>query len=479
MRKLPIFLSLALTFFFPLTLLAFPSVFPHGTTIYNPDKCQSGYTVFGTEVEGEGAVLIDMNGNVVHQWKEMSNREHPVKILEGGYIMGATRENTEHVGRLWKHAESTDLSIMDWDGNIVWSVAKAGMHHDFQIAGNPVGYWVPGLPLKMNKGNVLILSHKIATNENITPKELYDDYIAEVDHNGKVVWDYLCSDYFDEIPFSEAAKKTLWKYPTYSMTRTKGIKGGDWIHINSASYVGPNKWYDEDPVKYAAFHPENIIMCGRQTNTISIIEKKTKKRVWLVGPDYSKKTKWTFAGKTYKRAYKKLGQIIGQHHAHIIPKGLPGEGNMLIFDNGGAAGYGAPNPGAHVGWSDARRDSSRVIEINPITLKIVWEYSAKKVGYRDQTRFYASYVSSAQRLPNGNTMITSGATGRLIEVTPENEIVWEYISPYYNENGKYNLVYRAYRVPYDWIPQLKKPSEKAVDPGDITKLRVGNLNVAK
>lgn len=475
MKKITTVLALGMFFLFPATLLAFPSFIPHGTTLYNPEKCQNGYTVFGTEVEGEGAVLIDMNGKVVHQWKNMNNREHPSKIMEGGYIMGATREKKEHAGRIWKDPLSTDLSIMDWNGSIVWSAPKTGMHHDFQIAGNPAGYWAPGQPMKVNKGNVLILSHKVVKNDKITKKDIYDDYIAEVDHEGNVVWDYLASDYFDEIPFSEEARKTIRKYPTYSLTRTPGVKGGDWIHLNSASYVGPNKWYDEDPEKYSAFHPENIIISGRQTNTSSIIDKKTKKRVWLLGPYYTKSTPWTFAGKTYKRAYKKLGQIIGQHHTHMIPKGLPGEGNIMIFDNGGAAGYGAPSDSAHNGWNSAKRDYSRVLEINPVTLKIVWEYSGKTVGYRDKTRFYSSYVSSAQRLPNGNTLITSGATGRIIEVTPDLEIVWEYISPYYNENGKFNLVYRAYRVPYDWIPQVDKPKEMAVIPGDVTKLRVSDI----
>ena len=68
-----------------------------------------------------------------------------------------------------------------------------------------------------------------------------------------------------------------------------------------------------------------------------------------------------------------LGCIIGSHHTHIIPKGLPGEGNVLVFDNGGAAGFGDPNPGAPDGTWNALRDSSRVLEINPVTLELVWE----------------------------------------------------------------------------------------------------------
>ena len=64
-------------------------------------------------------------------------------------------------------------------------------------------------------------------------------------------------------------------------------------------------------------------------------------------------------------------------------------------------------------------------------------------------------ISVAHReLPNGNTLITEGSDGRLIEVTPEHEIVWEYINPYFNTIlGQFtnNMVYRAYRVPYEWI----------------------------
>ena len=57
--------------------------------------------------------------------------------------------------------------------------------------------------------------------------------------------------------------------------------------------------------------------------------------VWQIGPDFSK-----------TKELRKLGWIIGQHHFHMIPKGLPGEGNLLVFDNGGEGGYGNPNPSA-------------------------------------------------------------------------------------------------------------------------------------
>jgi len=479
MKKIWIAMGLcALLVAAPAALFAFPSVYPTGTTIYKPDKCQNGYTVYATEVEGQGSVLIDMNGNVVKQWFNMSNMDHPVKILKGGYIMGATREKVEHVGREWKHPESTDLSIMDWNGKIVWNFSKAGMHHDFQLPGNPVGYWVPGMPMTLNTDKVLILSHKMVKNPRISDKLLEDDYLVEVDTNGKVLWEYLYSNNkdFAAMGFTEEDKNTMYKHPNFAATRIKGTQGGDWTHINCASYVGPNKWYDEDPVKYAMFHPDNIISDGRQTNTLEIIDHKTKKRVWQVGPYYAPDTMWTFNGKQYPNAYKRLDWIIGVHHTHMIPKGLPGEGNILTYDNGGRGGYGAPNPGSPNGLNNAIRDSSRVLEFDPTTLRVVWEYSGRTMGYRDEYKIYSAYVSGAQRLPNGNTLITNGSVGQFMEVTPDLEIVWEYISPYFNKTGKYNLVYRCYRVPYDYIPQLQKPAETAVLPPYNSNLKVKDIS---
>src|SRR5690606_9586758 len=95
----------------------------------------------------------------------------------------------------------------------------------------------------------------------------------------------------------------------------------DWFHINSATYLGPNKWYDAGDQR---FHPENIIISSRQTSIVAIIARDGS-IVWRIGPDYSNSLK-----------EQAIGQLVGQHHAHFIPKGLPGAGNILVFDNGGS-----------------------------------------------------------------------------------------------------------------------------------------------
>ncbi|NIR13631.1 MAG: thioredoxin, partial [Desulfobacterales bacterium] len=82
---------------------------------------------------------------------------------------------------------------------------------------------------------------------------------------------------------------------------------------------------------------------------------------------------------------------------------------------------------------------------DPTTLKIVWQYTPIEAGFIkpvDLNRFYSPFISSAQRLPNGNTLIVEGSGGRIFEVTNNHEIVWEYISPYWGQLMRINMVYR-------------------------------------
>jgi hypothetical protein len=326
----------------------------------------------------------------------------------------------------------------------------ARQHHDYQREGNPVGYYVPGMEAKA-KGRTIILCHKNLVAKNISDKLLVDDAIIEVDEKGKKTWEWVCSEHFEEFGFSPQAKRSMKRNPD---KQPMSNNVGDWFHMNCISWLGPNRHYDAGDKR---FHPDNIIMDGRQTNIIAIIERKTGKIVWQLGPYF-----------TATKALRTIGQIIGQHHAHLIPRGLPGEGNLLVYDNGGAAGYGAPNPTSLDGVSNAKRDFSRVLELDPVTLEIKWQYPAPGPG---MGRLYSAFVCSAQRLPNGNTLITEGSGGRIIEVTPEKETVWEYVSPYVHRTMKFSLIYRAYRVPYDWAP-LPKPEERAVPKIDNAKFHI-------
>ena len=98
-----------------------------------------------------------------------------------------------------------------------------------------------------------------------------------------------------------------------------------------------------------------------------------------------------------------------------------------------------------------------------------WKYIAK-----DTISFFAPFVSGGQRMKNGNTFITEGPKGRIFEVTPEGEIVWEYLNPYrgniHHTNGdpkQANMftyfVWRAHFIPADH-PGLKDKELVPLDP---------------
>ena len=83
----------------------------------------------------------------------------------------------------------------------------------------------------------------------------------------------------------------------------------------------------------------------------------------------------------------------------MIPKGLPGEGDLLVFDNGGQGGYGTPNPGSVDGTNNARRDYSRVLQFNPVTLEITWQYTPLEAGWSLLRihRIFTAHISALHR----------------------------------------------------------------------------------
>jgi hypothetical protein len=120
---------------------------------------------------------------------------------------------------------------------------------------------------------------------------------------------------------------------------------------------------------------------------------------------------------------------------------------------------------------------SRILEIDPVKKQIVWAYTGLDSD-RAAWTFYSSFISNAERLPNGNTFINEGMNGRFFQVTPAGEIVWEYINPHFTHTNAgggrslSNAVYRAQPVGYSWIPEGTPHSENAVTPPDPESFRI-------
>ena len=428
------------------------SVYPTGTTIYEPARAWNGYTVL-SPLQTQAVLVIDMNGNVVKRWEGLNNSAGgPARVLPGGILISAS-------GARPPNQESLELVQQDFDGKVIWqfshneqiktregsTIWSARQHHDWQRESLPAGYYSPESAPVVEGTSTLILTHTNRLQPRVADVMLEDDRLVEVSWKGDVLWEWVASDHIDELGFAPDARKAIKAAQSFNKARGSF----DWLHINSAHFVGPNRWFDQGDMRFA---PNNVIISSREASLLAIVGRDGK-IVWRLGPDFSE-----------SKELRAIRQIIGQHHAHIIPKGLPGAGNLLVFDNGGSSGYGFASPIAPDGVGAFARSTSRVVEINPVTLELVWSYT--------NPRFFSTNISSAQRLPNGNTLITAGAGGRMFEVTTQGAIVWEYMYPLFSGANASNAVYRAYRIPYGWIPQITRPTERAVAPPALGDFRV-------
>jgi hypothetical protein len=413
-----------------------PSVFPAGVTIYDPDRAENCYVIFDG---ADGAThIIDMAGNEVKTWP---HKGVPSEIIDPDLIGG--KKGHVFVGIRSDDPMATDtLQELDWNDDVVWEWGeqapggKAQQHHD---------------QARLPNGNTLINAYKTHVVPTISDEPVRDNPLYEVTPEGKIVWTWLVSEHLEELGFPDEKLAQLRANPTGFPLKMLLVQ-------NNMSPLGPNKWFDAGDDR---FHPDNILIDARFGNFIAIIDKASGSICWRMGPDYPAAydlSKRQFSGPTPRP----IDMTAGQHDVHMIEAGLPGAGNILIFDNQGASGY----PAFHL----HHMSGSRVLEVDPTTQEIVWQYDATKSGHPPWT-FHSKHISSARRLPNGNTLINEGEQGRLFQVTPDGEIVWEFVSPYRDVSPPHpsrpervgsRMIYRAQPVPYDWLPDGTARSEEPI-----------------
>jgi len=169
--------------------------------------------------------------------------------------------------------------------------------------------------------------------------------------------------------------------------------------------------------RYALYRNANRWSYGH-TNTVCplvdgnyLISSKNLNLLFIIDPS-ANKVLWTYQNDA-------MG---GQHDAQMLDNG-----NILVFANGLYAGD---------------LSHSQVWEINPDTQQIVWRYIAQD----DAMSFYSPHMGGVQRLPSGNTLICEGSKGCLFEVTPEGEVVREFVSPHFVQSdtfGRINWLFRC------------------------------------
>ena len=418
-----------------------PSVVQTGVTVYDKARAYPCYVLYAGA--DEVTHLIDMVGTEVHRWPHTGV---PSRLLDPALTGGIKGEVGLHLAALPANLTGTGLmpglpaalrnktiGVVDWNDKVLWEWGAqapggaARQHHDWQ---------------RLPNGDTAVLVNIGRVIPDFGPRQMLDDAIYEVNPKGTIVWKWVLGDHLNELGFTPAELALIYQ-----------SKEPDYFHTNSMFVLGPNPWAEGGDKRFA---PGNILINSRNGNVAVVIDHATGHVVWRIGPDYPATD--PFAPKIVPRP---LDQISGEHDVYMIPEGRPGAGDILIFDNQGEAGF-PPVPMQVVG-------GSRIIEIDPVKKSIVWEYSARASGQADW-QFYSPFISSAERLPNGNTLIDEGINGRFFQVTPEGAIVWEYISPVIGPAPMpplpghplptSNYAYRIQAVPYDWVPEGTPHTER-------------------
>ena len=380
------------------------TVYPVGTTLYRSDACCGGYTLMW---RWNRVALIDMNGRTVNEWRIDDDPNLPgvdrARLLENGNVLVLRGGMTSQDGR---------LSEYTWDHELAWEFIPEGRVPHTRLLGPHHDVF------RTPEGNTLTICREAVPDEYLaTVREprsqgqtICGDAILELSPGGEVTWEWHCYEHLDLNHYRILASPG-WRAGPHNSTVC------DWTHVNTVNTLPPNRWFDAGDTR---FRPGNVMISPRGLDTVYLIDRQTDEVVWAYAGDY-------------------FGGLSGQHEPYMIEPGVPGEGNVLIFDNGASP------------WRDlGHAGASYVLEINPVTKDVVWVYDK-------WLQFHSTYTSSAQRLPNGNTMICESAATRIFEVTPAGETVWEHIAP----------SPRAYRYGYDHCPQvaaLGVPREVSVTP---------------
>ena len=386
-----------------------------GVVFKDHDACD-GYTLIAP-LTGLETWLIDMEGRIVNQWLDDYYPGAVVHLLDNGHLLRTCQTITGYPGGVGGR-----IREYDWDDNLLWDFAFSSSdiipHHDVK---------------RLPNGNTLIIAWEHKTSQEamnagrkigtIPDGELLPDAIFEVKQTGlstgDIVWEWHAWDHLSSIyggfanghPVSTDITDPGKLNINYFVSSSR-----DWLHCNSVDY---NPELDQ------------VIVSSRNFCELFVIDHGTAN---YDDPQAGIEAARGAAGDIKYRwgnphAYSTgtdLDQMLYfQHDCQWIDAGLPGEGNILIFNNG----FGRP-----------QGDYSTIEEIIPPVdesgnyfrtpgltygpTSTQWTYTANP-----PTNFYSMFISGCQRQSNGNTLICEGISGHVFEVNPAGSIVWDYITP--------------------------------------------------
>jgi hypothetical protein len=377
------------------------------------------YVLFAP-IRSDVTYLMDLQGQLVHQWRSDSTPACSVYLLADGRLLRprSLGDTSFPSGG----CNGGRIELLDWDGRVLWSFDYNGpdhqQHHDVRFM--PNGHVLLVAWEKRTAAEALAAGRDPAT---IPPNgEIWADHVVEVDPatNSIVwtwrVWEHLLPRGTNPADHPELIDPNAWATPT-----------SDWNHVNAVDY---NPALDQVMLSVRNHHEIWVIDHGTTTAEAA------GHTGGLRGRGGDLLYRW---GNPRNYGYPDDQQLFGQHNAHWIEAGLPDAGQVLVFDNG----------------DRNTRPFSRVVQIaTPLQANGLYALDLRTgflpaapawqwVANPPDSEF-APIVSSAQRLPDGDTLVCDGPAGHFFEVTPAGDTPWSYLLA--DTSGKNGvLVFRAIR----------------------------------
>jgi len=360
------------------------------TGLTHRDARSEGGLTLVTPVGGGATYLIDAAGRIVHSWSAPDFMPGYGYLLPGGTLLVRGQQKVpEHQVGAGQAAGTTDILLeIDKDNRVRWRFEHPSFHHDMFRLPNGNTILITWAQCDPTIAECVIggMSREEEKNQWADPEHV-SFFMAGLGVGGRPrdLKGFLSDTIVEITPQGEVVKSwNAWEHFKVDEDHCCAREFlHEWTHCNSVDIRGGK-----------------LLLSFREISRVAIIDWETGKLEW----------KW---GRIH---------LSHQHDASFTP-----EGNVLVFDNG------THHPVV---------PHSRVVEIDPATNKIVWQYQPQVVF-----SFFSGHIGGAERLTNGNTLICEGQSGRVFEVTPPGEICWEWINPMIMpfKNVFCQMLFRAHR----------------------------------
>ncbi len=410
-----------------------------------------GYTFF-SPFSSQQAYLVDPCGRLVNRWDRGTLPGLAAHFLENGLMLRTYKVDPS--GPFTSASNAGGIELVDWDNNTVWSYE---INTPTELSHHDVAY----LP----NGNLLALVWEITPGDEVIalgrdPTQIavegfmWSEKILELEPVGtdsaNIVWQWEIKDhYIQDFDSTKANYGVVSQHPELFNINLPDLNSSnsnatrDWNHFNAIDY-----------------HPEldQILISVRNSDEIWILDHSTTttEAASHQGGRYGKGGdilyRWGNAA-AYNRGLQAEQKLFGQHGVNWINDGLDDGGKILVFNNGNG------RPGTDYSTAEILtppQDSMGFYTSSP-SLPFGPELPEWVYGQQINERLYSPYLSNAQRLANGNTLLNYGSIGTVVEINTQEEIVWKYVLPLNRDfpinqgtNPRNNATFRAYKFPGDF-----------------------------